>query len=116
MAEELPVVLLFDAEQPGFSYGDRFDAAFLRALKTIDIKRTTRSRVMRGDLLIHQLAYKPAKVSMIPGAPSARAGLRSRSSSIEMRGDKDFFATLVGDLCDALPVNGIRSILSSYLN
>lgn len=99
MAETCPIVLLFDADHP-----DRSDpgAAFLRALKKVDTQRITRSFVLRGSLLIRRLCYKPARVSASRAKTNKASQPRSRSTSIELTGDKKILATLAGDLSDAI--------------
>ena len=87
-----PVLFLFDSNHPeaGNVYGDRFDLAFLRALKASDKKRLTRSRVLRGDLPLWSLCYKPSHVSAM-----------KESSTVEVSADTRFYMLLTGDLCDA---------------
>jgi hypothetical protein len=100
MGNCLPTAFLFDAMHDG-NYGARFDKIFLRTLKAMDAASLTKSLLMRGDLLIANMAYKPAKVSIAPPVKSKRKELQSQPTRIQMRGDKGLYATLVGDLCDA---------------
>jgi hypothetical protein len=59
------VAFLFDSSHPDAptSYGARFDAAFLKALKLADAGSATTSWVLRGDMLTHHLAMKVSSVS-----------------------------------------------------
>ena len=83
-----PVLFLFDSDHPdvGVAYGHKFDSDFLSALKAVDQNKGTRSLVLRGDLLLDSLCYKPSRVS---------------SREREMGADKTLFKLLVGDLCEA---------------
>jgi len=98
-----PVLILFDADHPeaGGSYGYEFDAVFLRALKAIDRAAETRSLVLRGDLLLDSLCYKPSRVASEEWTKSKRSGHARRSSSTELSADMGFFKLLIGDLTDA---------------
>lgn len=98
-----PVLFLFDSDHPkaGAAYGQKFDSAFLRALKAVDQKKTTRSLVLRGDLLLASLCYKPSRVASQDRKKSKPSGLKARSRSTEMSADMDLFKLLIGDLCDA---------------
>ena len=83
------VLFLFDSDHPnaGNAYGHKFDSGFLRALKAVDQEKATRSLVLRGDLLLDSLCYKPSRVSSRDWKKSKRTGLRTRSSSTEMSAD-----------------------------
>ena len=82
-----PVLFLFDSDHPdaGSAYGHKFDSGFLDALKAVDQNQVTRSLVLRGDLLLDSLCYKPSRVS---------------SRAREMNADKALLKLLIGDLCD----------------
>lgn len=101
-----PVLFLFDSDHPnaGNAYGHKFDSGFLRALKAVDQKKATRSLVLRGDLLLDSLCYKPSRVSSSDWKKSKPSGLRTRSSSTELSADKELFKLLIGDLCDAFEI------------
>lgn len=75
---------------------------FLRALKSIDKRQATRSAVLRGALLIRSLCYKPARVFSTPERSADHSDVRSRSTGIELAGDKELLATLAGDLAEAI--------------
>lgn len=98
-----PVLFLFDSDHPkaGNAYGQKFNSAFLRALKAVDQEKATRSLVLRGDLLLASLCYKPSRVASEDWTKSKRSGLRTRSSSTELSADMQLFKLLIGDLCDA---------------
>ena len=98
-----PILFLFDSDHPnaGGSYGDKFDSNFLGALKATDQKKLTRSLVLRGDLLLHDLCCKPSRVSSANGKRINPSCSRTQSSSMTMSGDKALFMLLLGDLCDA---------------
>lgn len=99
-----PVLFLFDSDHPdaGNAYGYKFDSAFLCALKAVDRTRAARSLVLRGDLLLDSLCYKPSRVSSTDWTRSKRNGLGTRSSSTELSADMELFKLLIGDLCNAL--------------
>lgn len=99
MAQTSPVVLFFEADRLERSDPE---TAFLRALKKIDTQRITSSLVLRGALLIHSLCYKPARVSASPAGINEGSRAKSRSTSIELAGDKKLLATLAGDLSEAI--------------
>lgn len=91
---------LFDEDVPQTASNMDIEAAFLSAVKGADCNRSLRSRVLRGGLVIAQLAYKPAKV-FSSGPKTSKRGVAPNSTGVEMHGDKGLFATLIGDLCDA---------------
>lgn len=101
-----PTLFLFDSDHPrsGSAYGHKFDSAFLRALKSIDQANATRSLVLRGDLLLDSLCYKPSRVASQDWTKPKRTGQPTRSSSIELSADLDLFKVLIGDLTDAFGI------------
>ena len=98
-----PVLFLFDSDHPdaGVAYGHKFDSSFLSALKAVDQNKGTCSLVLRGDFLLHELCYKPSRVSSKDWTRSTPSGQRMPSSSTEMSADKALFKLLVGDLCES---------------
>lgn len=60
-----PLLFLFDSDhtEAGSGYGPKFDSDFLRALKSVDRRASTRSLVLRGELLLDSLSYKPSRVA-----------------------------------------------------
>ena len=74
--------------------------AFSVLSKLTDQKKLTRSLVLRGDLLLHDLCYKPSRVTSANGEKINSSGSQ-RSSGITMSGDKALFMLLISDLCDA---------------
>ncbi|MDA1091428.1 MAG: hypothetical protein O3A85_14095 [Proteobacteria bacterium] len=98
-----PVLFLFDSDHPqaGGAYGYKFDSSFLCALKSVDRMKATRSLVMRGDLLLTSLCYKPSRVFTTKSRKVKRIDIRSRSSGIEKHADMDFFMLLIGDISNA---------------
>ena len=96
-----PVLFLFDADHPaaGDIYGHTFDASFLSALKAVDQKKGTCSLVLRGDLLLDRLCYKPSRVSSRDWIQSIPSGMVPGGT--EMSGDTALYKLLIGDLCDA---------------
>lgn len=98
-----PILFLFDSDQPkaGNAYGHKFDSSFLRALKTVDRAKATHSLVLRGDLLLDSLCYKPSRVASQDWTRSNRSGQQTRSSTSQQSADMALFKLLIGDFCDS---------------
>src|SRR4051794_3359728 len=71
-------------------FGGLFDPSLLAALSKADPQGTTSSWILRGDLLLHNLATKTTSVH--------RAGIRSGSATGY---DYDLIKTVVWDFMDA---------------
>lgn len=98
-----PVLFLFDSDHPEATntYGNKFDSCFLGILKAVDKKKATRSLVLRGDLLLHSLCYKPSKLSLKNYEKPETNNPIMLSNSITTSMDKSLFKLLISDLCDA---------------
>jgi len=98
-----PVVFLFDSDHPEIDgiYSYKFDSDFLRALKLVDRQNVTRSLVLRGDLLLDFLAYKPSRVASQDWTRRRSLDRQTRSSVTELSADIGLFKLLIGDFCDA---------------
>lgn len=87
------IVFLFDADAPDLSswYGGTFDSAFLIALSSADPEGSSNSSVLRGDVLVHQLATRLTTVSKT-----------ERGSSYQRSHDKNLLATVTSDIADSM--------------
>lgn len=92
-AETLPVALLFNSDlvHSNLNYADHFRDALMNALATIDPADKLNSLYLHGDLLLSNLAYKISAVSHT-----------GKASSFRQSGNKELYATLIGDFLDAV--------------
>ncbi|MHB0951208.1 MAG: DUF6883 domain-containing protein [Allorhizobium sp.] len=91
--QTLPVALLLNSDLVGsdLNYADHFRDALINALDTVGTAEKVTSRYLHGDLLLSNLAYKTSAVSNT-----------GRTNSFRRSGDRELYATLIGDFLDAV--------------